>query len=122
MASFAKAIRPFVDRELRLAAVAERSGDLSVAFGHLERAHILGQASTVQHIRVHWRMFGWGLRHRRPRECLGQLLRLLGAATKTAVGLVPSGNTGGSNVSPFRTLQVPPDLDAIIGRAQRGVE
>jgi len=122
MGTFAKAIRPFVDRELQLAAAAERAGNSSMAFGHLERAHILGQASTVQHIRVHWRMLAWGLRQRRPKECLGQLLRLAGAATKTAAGWVPSGNTGGSNVSPFRSLPLPADLASLIARAQRGAE
>lgn len=119
MTSFSKAIQPYVDDELHRATAAAHSGEISIAFAHLERAHVLGQASTVQHVRVHWRMLLWGARNRRPRECMGQLFRLMGAATKTAIGLIPSGNTGGSNVSPFRSLPVPEDLAAVINRAKR---
>jgi hypothetical protein len=42
----------------------------------------------------------------------------VGAATKTAFGLVPTGNTGGSNVSPIKPMPVPADLRIIIQRAQ----
>lgn len=122
MTSFSKAIRPYVNDELHLAAAAAHSGDMSVAFAHLERAHVLGQASTMQHVRVHWRMLHWGARNRRPEECVGQLFRLFGALTKTAIGLIPSGNTGGSNISPFRSLPVPEDLAAVISRAKRAAE
>ncbi|MCR4302341.1 MAG: DUF3703 domain-containing protein, partial [Sulfuricaulis sp.] len=117
MSKFGRTIRPHVQAELRAALEAEAQGQSSAAFGHLERAHVLGQASTVEHVRVHWRMFLWGLRQRSVRECLGQVLRIAGAATKTAVGLVPYGNTGGSNVSPFKRMPVSPELEALIQRA-----
>lgn len=118
MSAYSRRIRPHVEAELRAAAAAEAQGRADAAFAHLERAHVLGQASTVEHVRVHWRMFVWGLRQRSARECLGQVLRIGGAATKTAVGLVPDGNTGGANVSPFKRLPVPPDLRALIREAQ----
>ncbi len=111
-------IRPYVDAELRDAEIAEAAGDAKTAFSHLERAHVLGQASTVQHVRVHWRMFLWGVHQQHLRECLGQLLRLCGAATKTAIGLVPSGNTGGANVSPFKSMQIPLELEQRIQQAR----
>ena len=118
MSKFAKNIAPFVDEELRQARAAELSGQSALAFSHLERAHILGQASTYQHVRVHLCMLQWGVRHRRPREVLGQVLRLFGAATKTAIGLVPEGNTGGANVSGLKPMPIPQDLGAIIRQAQ----
>jgi Protein of unknown function (DUF3703) len=117
MSPFGRALRPHVEAEIRAAIGAEARGESSAAFGHLERAHVLGQASTVEHVRVHWRMFLWGLRHRSARECLGQVLRIAGAAALTPIGLVPYGNTGGSNVSPFKRMPVPPELEAIIQRA-----
>jgi len=120
MTSFAKLIHPHVEAELQASRHAERKGNSTLAFTHLERAHVLGQSSTAEHVRVHWRMFAWGWRHRRVRECAGQLLRIAGAATKTAFGLVPAGNTGGSNVSPFKRLPVPGDLAATIQDAIRG--
>ncbi len=118
MSTFARNIRPFVAAELRAASAAEALGQAGVAFAHLERAHVLGQAATVEHVRVHWRMLLWGARQRRARECLGQVLRLAGAATKTAFGLVPHGNTGGANVNPLRRMPVPPDLAALIAKAR----
>lgn len=117
MSTFARNIRPHVDAELRAADEADALGQPDAAFAHLERAHVLGQASTAEHVRVHWRMFLWGLRRRDARECLGQVVRIGGAATKTAFGLVPHGNPGGANVSPLARMPVPPDLEARIREA-----
>lgn len=117
MTLYAKRIRPHVSQELGIAACKETQGDPSSAFQHLERAHILGQASTVEHVRVHVRMLTWALRRRDLSELAGQLLRIVGAATKTAFGLVPHGNTGGANVSPFKPMPIPPDLAEIIAAA-----
>lgn len=118
MNSFTRRIGPGVDAELAAATEAEARGEFPASFAHLERAHVLGQASTYQHVRVHCRMLAWGWRRGSLRECLGQVLRIVGAATKTAFGLVPAGNTGGSNVSPFKVLPVPPDLKSLIEDAR----
>ncbi len=118
MSSFAELIRPHVDAELNAAAVAEATGNYAQAFRHLERAHVMGQPSTYEHVRVHWRMLLWGWRQRDVRECMGQITRVVGAATKTAFGLVPTGNTGGSNVSPIKPMPVPEDLAAVINKAR----
>jgi hypothetical protein len=118
VSTFSQNIRPYVDAELLRAAEAESRGEIAEAFTHLERAHILGQASTVQHVRVHCRMFTWGWRQRSGRERMGQVLRIIGAATQTAFGLVPSGNTGGANISPFKSLPVAPELAELIRQAQ----
>lgn len=116
MSRFASRIRPHVDQEL---AAAQSAGGPDSAFHHLERAHVLGQSSTVQHVRVHARMLLWGLRQRKPREVLGQLMRIVGAATKT-VFWVPVGNTGGANVSAFRPMPIPSDLAQRITAARQG--
>jgi Protein of unknown function (DUF3703) len=100
MSQFRTRIRPSFDAELEAARLAAKEGDLAAAFARLERAHVLGQPSTLLHVRAHWHMLRWGLRTHSVREALGQLLRLAGAATKTPFGLVPTGNTGGANVSP----------------------
>lgn len=118
MPSFTRAIRPHVDAELRAADTALASGQPDRAFAHLQRAHVLGQASTIEHVHVHLRMLHWGIAQRNAREIAGQLLRIVGAATKTALGWVPHGNTGGADVSPFRRMPVPPDLEALIRRAR----
>lgn len=117
MRTFGQRIRPAVNVALHAAKEAEAAGRKQVSFHHLERAHVLGQASTVQHVRVHVRMLMWALRHRSFREAAGQLLRIVGAATKTAAGWVPTGNTGGSNISPFRSLPIPSDLQRTLKQA-----
>ena len=51
-----------------------------MGFAHLERAHVLGQASTFLHVRTHLRMLSWAIRHRHLKEVVGQILRVVGAA------------------------------------------
>ena len=85
---FSERIRPFVSRELKAAEVADAAGRPEVSFEHLERAHVLGQASTI-----------------------------VGAATKT-VFWIPVGNTGGANVSPFKRMPIPGDLARVIAGAK----
>lgn len=114
---FGDRIRPFVDDELHAAAVAEAAGDPQASFRHLERAHVLGQASTVQHVRAHYHMLLWGIRRSNAGEVVAQVLRIVFAALKTAIKAVPVGNTGGSSVGPFQSMPVPKDLAAIIARA-----
>ena len=116
--TFGSRIRAYVELELNAADSAERAGEPLTAFRHLERAHVLGQNSTVQHVRVHLRMLAWGLRQRSPREVVGQLVRLVGAATKTWIGLIPQGNTGGANVSAFKPMRIPDDLADLIDVAR----
>lgn len=117
--SFGQQIRPFVRAELDAAQRARAQRDAASEFVCLERAHVLAQSDTLQHVRVHAEMLLWGMRQRRVEEILGQLVRIAGAATKTLVGLVPAGNTGGSNVSALRRMPVPPDLQRILDTARR---
>ena len=118
MKTFAIRIRPAVQAELDAAAVAEARGEFYTAFLHLERAHVLGQATTVEHVRVHWRMFRFALRNQLRGEAAGQAWRLVAASLFTAAGLVPEGNTGGTDVNGFRRLPVPQDLRLALDAAR----
>lgn len=118
---FSRRIGPYVGHELVQARQARAEGDGEREFAHLERAHVLGQASTFWHVRVHALMLMWALRHRDLREVAGQVVRIVGAAAGTVVGLVPAGNTGGTNVSPFRRMPVEPDLATLIEKARTGL-
>lgn len=88
--------------------------DARRAFAALERAHVLGQLDFVPHLRVHWQMLrvGWAARDRR--EVTGQLLRIALVPVGHLVGRLPVGNTGGANVSAFRPMAIPPDLEPLI--------
>ncbi|BFT29037.1 hypothetical protein D210916BOD24_02130 [Alteromonas sp. D210916BOD_24] len=118
MATFTQNIAFAVLREVVHAKRMLREGKDDIAFTHLENAHVLGQASTRWHVYIHVLMLMWGIRQRKPKEVVGQLLRIGGAATKTAIGLVPTGNTGGSNISPFKTLPVSSKFQAKIAKAK----
>lgn len=118
MSEFGRRIRPYVESEILAAREAESRGQLDVAFSHLEHAHILGQASTVEHVRAHWHMLLWSIRQHNIPEFLGQLPRIVGAAISTVLGLVPQGNTGGSNANPFKSMPLPPELASRIAEAR----
>ncbi|MGY4831180.1 DUF3703 domain-containing protein [Sphaerotilaceae bacterium SBD11-9] len=115
MTRYTRRIRPHVLAELAAAKVAPNPSD---AFRHLERAHVLSQGSTVLHVQVHWHMLCWSLAQHDRRELRGQVLRLAGAATKTAIGWVPRGNTGGSNIPAWRPLPVDVALQRLIDSAR----
>jgi hypothetical protein len=119
---FYKNIKPFVEQELILAKQARKQSDFNVEFTHLENAHVLGQASTLLHTKVHILMLFWAVRQVNIKEGLGQVMRIVGAATKTAIGFIPSGNTGGTNVSPFKVLAVSPKLASILAKARSSTQ
>jgi hypothetical protein len=64
-------------------------------------------------------MFLWAARQRKPAEVAGPLWRLLAAALLSGIGWLPQGNTGGADVSAFRRMAVPSDLQRIIDAARR---
>lgn len=119
--NFSKNIARYVKAELALAAKAKESGNVGTEFQHFENAHVIGQESTYWHVKVHVLMFLWAIRNFQLKELFGQTFRIVGAATKTAVGLVPQGNTGGANVSPFKVMPIKPEHQAIIRNAKAGV-
>jgi hypothetical protein len=116
--TFASLIKVHIEDELRSADENISAGNLAQAFSHLERAHVLGQSITVEHTRVHWLMLRIGWKRRDWREIFGQLFRIAGASTKTPFGIYPTGNTGGANVSPFKPMPVPDDLQSKIAAAR----
>jgi hypothetical protein len=115
---FSKNITCFVLAELDLAIDARKSGDINTEFKHLENAHVLGQESTYWHVKVHVLMLLWALRNFQLKELFGQLFRIVGAALTTAFGLIPQGNTGGSNVSPFKVMPITHEHQIIINDAK----
>jgi Protein of unknown function (DUF3703) len=118
MSQFARRIHASIQRELSAASQAEARGDAALAFRHLERAHVLGQSVTSEHVRVHGRMLGWAIRQRKGAEAVGQVWRLAAAAVMTAIGWLPEGNTGGANVSGVRPMPIPPDLRRVLDNAR----
>lgn len=106
-------LRSAIRNEWKQSRQARLAGDDQRSFAHLERAHVLSQRLTLMHVRTHLAMLAWGWRRRDVREVLGQLSRTLAAACFSRVW-VPLGNTGGSNVSAFKPMAVPADLEAVL--------
>jgi hypothetical protein len=102
------------DAEVQCAERALASNNLADAFAHLERAHILGQWYVRPHLIAHLGMLRIGWRRRDVHEIFGQLIRIPGGMIGSAIGRVPRGNTGGSRVSAFQPLPIPPDLRELL--------
>ncbi len=116
---FYKNIKQHIETEIETASELIESGNLESAFYHLERAHVLGQSITFEHTRVHWLMLKIGWKKRDIREIFGQIVRIIGASTKTPFGIYPTGNTGGANVWFFKPMPIPDDLERMIKKAER---
>jgi hypothetical protein len=84
------------------------------SFAHLERAHVIGQAYVLPHVKSHWLMLRVELQRHRPAAVIGQVIRIVLGALGSAVGVVPTGNTGGTDISMFKRLPIPPDMCDII--------
>lgn len=97
----------------------EARGDPASAFSSLERAHVLGQTDFGSHWNVHVLMLRLGWARRDKREVLGQLRRLALVPVGHAVGRLPTGNTGRSNVSAFRSMPVAADLQRLLDERDR---
>lgn len=92
------------EAEMSAAKVPYKRGALNAAFRHLEFAHVLGQRDIVSHVTSHWWMLKIRVERRAPREVLGQTMRVFLEALGSAIGVVPQGNTGGTNISMFKSL------------------
>jgi hypothetical protein len=100
-------------QERQASTEAFRRHDLSTAWAHLERAHILSQPMAGRHVRTHLAMLRFAVRTVRGHEVAGQLFRTAVAAPGTWSGRYPLGNTGGADVSAFAPMPVPADLQRL---------
>lgn len=109
-----KRLKPFFHNELEIACKYLSINDFRSSWHHLERAHILGQPYPYHHTLVHWKMLLFGIKVKNIKEIIGQIPRLLVGGVKSFVGEIPVGNTGGANVPPLKSMDIPNDLKSII--------
>jgi hypothetical protein len=112
----APALKEAFEREMDEARRLYRTGRLEQAFKALETAHVLGQHHVVPHIRTHWLMLKIGLRRRSTVEVFGQAVRIALGALGSTVGVVPVGNTGGTDISLFKRLPISDDIAHIVDK------
>ena len=58
-------------------------------------------------------MLQFGIKIKSSKEIIGQIPRLLVGGVKSFVGHIPVGNTGGANVPPLKTMEIPEDIQEI---------
>lgn len=98
------------EKEISSARALMRQDGHDRALAHLERAHVLGQQHVAPHALSHWLMLRVAVQRREPSAVLGQAVRIVLGAVGSLVGSVPTGNTGGTNISMFRRLPIEPEL------------
>jgi arylesterase / paraoxonase len=105
-----KKLKARFEQEMELAIEAEQRGEPKVAFGHLERAHILGQRWLLRHWRTHFHMLRLARVANDNREIKGQIQRILAVPLGWLSGWVPKGNPGGANINPLKPMPLPADM------------
>lgn len=108
------ALKIAFDAEMAAAIHAYRRGRFDRSFSHLETAHVLGQRHVLPHVVTHWWMFKIGVKRHSVRETSGQAVRIVLGALGSAVGFVPTGNTGGTNIGMFKRLPVDRELQDLL--------
>lgn len=104
----------FYQKELEIVKDNLQQNNLQNAWLHLERAHIIAQKYPYEHTFVHWKMLQFGIKIKSSKEVVGQIPRLLVGGVKSFVGYIPIGNTGGANVPPLKTMEIPEDIKEIL--------
>lgn len=111
-----KVLKEYYDNELRFYRLSLLKGNLSQAWNHLERSHIIGQSYPFEHTYSHWLMLKFGFRQKNVKEVLGQVVRLLVGGWKSFIDHVPTGNTGSADVPPLKKMELPQDLNNILNQ------
>lgn len=89
-------------------------GDAKSEFTALERAHLLGQLDLFPHLRVRWQVLGVGWSTGDWREVTGQVVRIALVPIGHLFRRLPVGNTGGTNVSAFKPIDIAPELKRLL--------
>ncbi|MFT7899593.1 DUF3703 domain-containing protein [Tenacibaculum ascidiaceicola] len=96
-------------RQLTLAKKALKSKSFQVSFYHLENAHVLGQKHVYRHTLSHYWMLVYGIKISSSKEIIGQFFRIIASILFTLIW-VPTGNTGGTNISAVKPIPIRKEL------------
>lgn len=109
-------LRRAYEAEMMAARRSYRARAYASAMRHLEIAHIMGQRQVAPHVATHYWMLKIGLRRGSPRQAWGQLLRIVLGAIGSAAGIVPAGNTGGTDIGMFRRRPIDPAIRRLLDK------
>ena len=94
---------------------AKKNYDL--AFGHLERIHIVSQPFPIEHTLTHLRMLRFAILTLKPFEILVQTLYSVFSFKFSLLNIFPQGNTGGANAIKKGKMEIPKDIQLEISKA-----
>ncbi|MBA6316857.1 DUF3703 domain-containing protein [Cellulophaga baltica] len=112
-------LKQHYNKELVFYRIALKERNLSNAWHHLERSHIIGQSYPFEHSYSHWLMLKFGLSEKNAKEVFGQIIRLIFGGWKSFIDHVPIGNTGGVNVPPMKRMPIPNDIKILFNRNEK---
>ena len=96
-------------QQIHLGRKSLRNNHFKVSFHHFENAHILGQKHLIRHTISHLWMLYVGVRSKNIKEIVGQFVRIIASLLFTLIW-VPAGNTGGTNISPIKSIPIRKEL------------
>lgn len=91
--------------QLKLGRITLGNNNFKSSIYHFENAHILGQKHIIRHMMSHYWMFFLGVKSKNSKEVVGQFARIIAALLFTLIW-VPIVNTGGSNISPIKSIPI----------------
>jgi hypothetical protein len=107
-------LRKAINAEMTAAIGLYKAEKFTEAFLHLEIAHVLGQKYVGPHVATHYWMLKLAIKRRSMAEVVGQIIRILLGAAGSAVGIVPVGNTGGTNIGMFKRWPIDPGIEHLV--------
>jgi hypothetical protein len=87
----------------------------------LETLHVVSQTRFIPRLKVHDLMLHLAWRTRDWAEVGGQMLRLLLVPLGHLTGRLPLGNSGRSDINPFKPMPLRRDLSDVIAQARQAI-
>lgn len=113
-----KTLLSYYNHEIERYYEALKSRNTDGIWFHLERAHIIAQPYPWPHSVVHWKMLCQGIREKRAREIVGQMIRLLLGGLLSFINQIPKGNVGSSRVQMTKSQEIPNDIRLIFHKSE----
>ena len=102
--------KDIIKNELGLYKIEFDNQNFDLAFGHLERVHIISQPFPWRHTFIHLKMLRFAILTFRPKEIIIQFIYSLFSAKFSAFEIYPKGNTGRANAMFKGQMDLPTDL------------
>ena len=109
-----KILKDFIQTELGFYKNEFERKNYDLAFGHLERVHIVSQPFPLEHTLTHLRMLKFAIITIRPVEFIVQILYSFFSFKFSMLDIFPQGNTGGANAILKGQMTLPTDIQKIL--------